>query len=334
MNRNFEEKIESIENLLQHWSYRYLSPFGKVTIIKSLALSKLSHIALVIPNPTKQMFKRIETAFFKFLWGGKSEKVSRQDSKLPVKMGGLGMPDVEKFWCAFKFSWLRRLLLTHSYWPEIVCHQISKIHQSRVSPSEILQFGPSYLCKIGKKVKNKFWSEVLASTVHISEGQTFYSPEKILFGSFWYNPNIKRNNKIIRFEDFPKLANKINVLADFYYPSTNKFMSLEDFQTRYNIDFDVLKFIDIRYFINLALQKLKFPSHKLICANYPLKPTLIDIALSTNKGCSAYSKLLSLKQSFKSKISLRDEKWHAELQCRFSVDFWDKSRKLYSSRNH
>ena len=64
MQQNFEIKIEEIEKLLSHWSYRYLTPFGKVTIIKSLALSKLSHVALVIPNPTKQMFKRIENIFY------------------------------------------------------------------------------------------------------------------------------------------------------------------------------------------------------------------------------------------------------------------------------
>ena len=34
-----------------------------------------------------------------------SEKVSRNDAKLPEHMGGLNVPDVEKFWEAFKFSW-------------------------------------------------------------------------------------------------------------------------------------------------------------------------------------------------------------------------------------
>ena len=97
MNKNFEDKILKIEKLLSHWSYRYLTPNGKVTIIKTLALSKLSHVALVIPNPTKAMFKKIETIFYRFLWNGKSEKVCRLDTKLPEKHGGLGMPDIEQF---------------------------------------------------------------------------------------------------------------------------------------------------------------------------------------------------------------------------------------------
>ena len=75
MSNNFIEKIEKMEKMLSNWSYRYLTPFGKITVIKSLGLSKLSHIALVLPNPTKEMIKRVESAFYTFLWGkGKSEK--------------------------------------------------------------------------------------------------------------------------------------------------------------------------------------------------------------------------------------------------------------------
>ena len=46
MSNNFNDKISKIERLLSDWAYRYLSPFGKVTVVKSLGVSKLSHIAL------------------------------------------------------------------------------------------------------------------------------------------------------------------------------------------------------------------------------------------------------------------------------------------------
>ena len=46
MSNNFNDKISKIERLLSDWAYRYLTPFGKVTVVKSLGLSKLSHIAL------------------------------------------------------------------------------------------------------------------------------------------------------------------------------------------------------------------------------------------------------------------------------------------------
>ena len=83
MESNFSIKLEEIDKLLACWIYRYITPYGKISIIKSLALSKLSLVALVIPNPSKQMFKQIESVFFKFLWHNKSEKVSREHAKLP-----------------------------------------------------------------------------------------------------------------------------------------------------------------------------------------------------------------------------------------------------------
>ena len=54
--------------------------------------------------------------------------------------------------------------------------------------------------------------------------------------------------------------------------------------TRCNLEIKENKFIDIRYTVNLALQKTRFPREKLLPAVYPLKPVLIYVALPTNKG--------------------------------------------------
>ena len=188
MKTNFSEKIEKMEKVLSNWSYRHLSPFGKVTVIKSLGLSKLSHIALVMPTPTKDMIKKIETIFYNFLWSKKSEKVRREDTKLPVKYGGLGMPDIAKFWTAFKFSWLRRILNTQSFWPRIVLHNISKILNRKVSACDLLQLGSSKLVEISKQLKNPFWKQALHSTTVVTEGAAFCYSEQMKDIPFFYNP--------------------------------------------------------------------------------------------------------------------------------------------------
>ena len=328
MNKNFENKIIKIEKLLSHWSYRYLTPYGKVTIIKSLALSKLSHVALVIPNPTKIMFKKIETIFYKFLWNGKSEKVCRADTKLPEKLGGLGMPDIEQFWLSFKFSWLRRLLMTDAFWHTILLHQISKIQGQNLAPSQLLEFGPCLLGKIGKSLKNIFWNQVLQSTIKIYEGAAFCNPELILQNSFFYNPLILRNKKTVRYEDFPELKNRISTIANFFHPGTNVLMSFGAFKDSFGVEIDEVKYIDIRYIIKLAFQKLRLSESRLSKVFYPSIPTLINIALSTKKGCGAYYKILSRKRCVENKIAIRDEKWHIELQSVYSLIYWEKIRAL------
>ena len=107
-------------------------------------------------------------------------------------------------------------------------------------------------------------------------------------------------------------------------------MDYNDFCERYDCQISEVKYIDIRYTINLALQKLKLPQSRLNCAQYPQRPILIDIAMSTTKGCSAYYKLLTTKSTLNNKIHLREAKWHVELNSQFSLNFWDNARRFYT----
>ena len=43
-NMNIRSKIGDIRNLIQIWTPRLLTPIGKITIIKSLLLSKITHV--------------------------------------------------------------------------------------------------------------------------------------------------------------------------------------------------------------------------------------------------------------------------------------------------
>ena len=108
-------------------------------------------------------------------------------------------------------------------------------------------------------------------------------------------------------------------------------MDYETFKRHYEVEISEIKYIDIRYVIKLAFQKLNFPLMKLPLIFYPLKPTLISVALSTKKGCGAYGKILCKKRCIHNKIGLRDEKWHQELQEVHSITFWDKIRHLNST---
>ena len=90
MSNNFDKKIYVIKKLLNSWINRTLTVYGKITVIKTLALPKLSHLALVIPELEKGKLRELENLFFKFLWGGKPDKVSRGHVKLPEQAGGLG----------------------------------------------------------------------------------------------------------------------------------------------------------------------------------------------------------------------------------------------------
>ena len=83
--------------------------------------------------------KEIENIFFRFIWGNKPEKVARNHTKLPEKMGGLGMIDLKDFWLSFRFSWFRRLSKTDAFWPNILCNTISTMVGHSVDSNTILE---------------------------------------------------------------------------------------------------------------------------------------------------------------------------------------------------
>ena len=64
---NFEKKLEGIKREITQWSKRQISPVGKITIVKSILLSKLTHLFSVLPKPSAQWVKKLEQLLFKFI---------------------------------------------------------------------------------------------------------------------------------------------------------------------------------------------------------------------------------------------------------------------------
>ena len=60
MDSNFETKVEEIKKVFNCWVNRILSIYGKIVIIKTLALSKLSHLASVLPDLNQTKLKKLE----------------------------------------------------------------------------------------------------------------------------------------------------------------------------------------------------------------------------------------------------------------------------------
>jgi hypothetical protein len=93
-------------------------------------------------------------------------------------------------------------------------------------------------------------------------------------GQCWLN---FRDLAWLNFRDFPEIS-PASTMADFLYPGTNIIKEWNDYCTRYNIKIDLEQFIYIRYTLKAALHKLNLPQTRLLGAQYPLKPLLIDIA--------------------------------------------------------
>ena len=56
MQKNFYDKLRGIKSQIRLWSWRGLSLFGKVTIIKTLLLPKVLYVSTILP-PLSEFFK-------------------------------------------------------------------------------------------------------------------------------------------------------------------------------------------------------------------------------------------------------------------------------------
>ena len=73
--KNIIERLDCIKKLINIWSSRGLSLYGKVTIIKSFLISKFVYVCSVLPTP-KEVVSELNRLLFKFLWNG-VDKVTR-----------------------------------------------------------------------------------------------------------------------------------------------------------------------------------------------------------------------------------------------------------------
>ena len=68
-----------------------------------MLLSKLAHVALVLPALESKRIKDLEGIIYNYIWSGR-DKVAREDAKKSFKNGGLNMPDIMLSWKAFKLG--------------------------------------------------------------------------------------------------------------------------------------------------------------------------------------------------------------------------------------
>ena len=113
---NISLKLSEIKQLISIWSSRALTPYGKGVIIKSLLMSKITHMLLSLPTPSESSFAQLDSLFFTFIWGNKPPKFRREIVEANIIEGGLKLHNLKKFDAALKIGWLKRYISTKSKW--------------------------------------------------------------------------------------------------------------------------------------------------------------------------------------------------------------------------
>lgn len=76
---------------------------GRVTVNKSLVVSKFVHLFISPLALPKDLFKELEKMFYKFLWNKEPDKISRKIIIRNIARGGLRMTQGDAFVKSLKF---------------------------------------------------------------------------------------------------------------------------------------------------------------------------------------------------------------------------------------
>ena len=154
---NFQKKVKEITGLLKSWQHRKLSLLGKITVIKSLALSKSVHLLTSLPNLKPDMVSNLNKIFFNFIWDRKTEKIKRNTLIADYLEGGLKMIHLESFNSYLKVGWVKKFLSNmKGNWQSIIGTELNRYGGERV-----FSLQRDKIRAIAKNLCNPFWKSVL-----------------------------------------------------------------------------------------------------------------------------------------------------------------------------
>ena len=105
---NYNKNFNEVKKLFKIWSLRTITPLGRVAILKSLILSKLIHLWILLPDPPDNFVKDLQKICFQFVWNGKQDRIARKTTTKDVKSGGLNIPDIKTYILSLKLSWIKK----------------------------------------------------------------------------------------------------------------------------------------------------------------------------------------------------------------------------------
>ena len=309
---NIDSKITEIEKLLLAYKRRHLSLFGRVTVIKSMAVSKLINVLSVINTPTRETINKIEKMFQEFVWDGKRLRTQYNFGTKPLSEGGISLPNLKMLNSSLKIAWIKRSFDDTGSWQKLFREIFDE-------PKLIWNLDPKSIKVLSNFHKNVFWKCVLLEWSNFLQDN---APEDIniirkyvIWNSYYLNtPNILIQKANLIQKGF------INI-ADLYMG--NQICSRAQFCEKFNININFLDFESLK-------RSIPKTWNNLIAAHVDWMPENVynstDKLLKTKKACRfIYSCLVG--HCLPRRI-IHENKWELILGCTLDTKCWESSYVL------
>ena len=244
----FFDKLSSIKKTLSVWSRRDLSIYGRIYIVKTLALSKLVFISSVMET-LKNFATEVNKTVFDFIWKQKPAKIKKTTFIKNKADGGLGMKDFVLFDKALKLTWVKRLCSSS----DAPWKYIPKSFLSTVSGTDLFQCNYDYnlldrtghLPEFYKQIIHH-WQEIVSTTPH--------SKTEILSQIIWNNKFITIEKKMVYLPQWHRAG--IKKISDLFDEHENCFLSFLALRNKYMLICNFLQYYGIISAIPRSWKKL------------------------------------------------------------------------------
>ena len=218
---NLNDKFNEVKILFNLWMKRSNTPIGRVVVLKSLILSKLIYLWILLPNPPDDFLKDVQRRCFEFVWDGKRDKIKRSNAIHPIRGGGINIPDIKAYIRALKVKWLSKLTEdSPPKWSAICLNQCPEIRRFK-------DFGSEFLVD---KFRNPFWKDVYESYYSLDRKINLETAEDLLAEPLFHNHRFKIQKKSFYYHNWAQ--NQILKVKDIT-KEDGSFLTLTEFQDKY-----------------------------------------------------------------------------------------------------
>ena len=212
---NYLPLIQKAKEILESWTHRNLSLFGKINVINTLVGSTFVYRLTVLENMPQDMLKQLENMIVKFLWDGKKAKIPIEILQRNKFMAGQRLVDLAAREKSLKATWIQTISDDSSI-ANIAFNTINWKLKEWVFDCNLAPTDVKYM-----EIRNRFWSDMLKAWCEYNyENENTYDTDQPI----WYNSNIRINNRPVFWEKcFRKGLWKISQLYEDGQPiSFNK----------------------------------------------------------------------------------------------------------------
>ena len=207
-NKNFMDSVANIEQLLAIWSIRSLTTAGRIQVFKSLAVSKILHVAGMNLVPIR-VIEQIQKIQKKFIWNGRKPKIKHTTLINEYQDGRLKDVDIEAKIRSLQLGWVRQLFVDDYHpWKIIPLNIMKKFGGKNIFHRNLdidLKKLPATLPKFYSGLIQTFCETMAYDPADIAE---------VLSEHLWYNRHHKISNKPFIFYPFESVG--INHVADLF----------------------------------------------------------------------------------------------------------------------